>query len=67
MPLVERGARLEPLPRLEYITRCRIKRAMRPLTGAELSIAEIALEVGSRDQSHLTSLFRKRVGGELVV
>jgi transcriptional regulator GlxA family with amidase domain len=46
----------------QYIIRCRLRRAMRLLAREELSLADIALEVGCSCQSHLTTLFRKRLG-----
>ena len=46
----------------QYIIRCRLRRAMRLLAREELSLADIALEVGCSCQSHLTTLFRKHLG-----
>jgi AraC family transcriptional regulator len=46
----------------QYIIRCRIRRAMRLLTQEDLTLADIALEVGCSCQSHLTTLFRKHLG-----
>jgi AraC family transcriptional regulator len=46
----------------QYIIRCRLRRAMRLLVREELSLADIALEVGCSCQSHLTTLFRKHLG-----
>jgi AraC family transcriptional regulator len=46
----------------QYIIRCRIRRAMRLLAGEEMTLADIALEVGCSCQSHLTTLFRKHLG-----
>jgi AraC family transcriptional regulator len=46
----------------QYIIRCRIRRAMRLLAREELTLADIALEVGCSCQSHLTTLFRKHLG-----
>ncbi len=46
----------------QYIIRCRIRRAMRLLAGDELTLADIAFEVGCSCQSHLTTLFRKHLG-----
>jgi transcriptional regulator GlxA family with amidase domain len=46
----------------KYIIRCRLRRAMRLLAREELSLADIALEVGCSCQSHLTTLFRKHLG-----
>jgi len=46
----------------QYVIRCRVRRAMRLLSREELSVADIALEVGCTCQSHLTTLFRKYTG-----
>jgi transcriptional regulator GlxA family with amidase domain len=46
----------------QYIIRCRLRRAMRMLAREDLSLADIALEVGCSCQSHLTTLFRKHLG-----
>ncbi len=47
----------------QYIIRCRLRRAMRLLArDDELTLADIALEVGCSCQSHLTTLFRKHLG-----
>lgn len=46
----------------QYVTRCRLRRAMRLLSRSDLSLAEIALEVGCSCQSHLTALFRRHLG-----
>jgi len=46
----------------QYIIRCRLRRAMRLLTGSDLALADVALEVGCSCQSHLTTLFRKYLG-----
>ena len=46
----------------QYIIRCRLRRAMRLLARDELTLADIALEVGVSCQSHLTNLFRKHLG-----
>ena len=46
----------------QYVVRCRVRRAMKLLADTELSIAEIAFEVGCSCQSHLTNLFRKYAG-----
>lgn len=46
----------------QYVTRCRVKQAMNLLAHAQLSIADIALEVGFSCQSHLTMLFHKHTG-----
>jgi len=46
----------------QYIIRCRLRRAMKLLAREELSLADIALDVGCSCQSHLTTLFRKHLG-----
>ncbi|MEZ2318894.1 MAG: helix-turn-helix domain-containing protein [Microcoleus sp.] len=46
----------------QYILQCRIDRAKYLLHHSELSIAEIASEVGFCDQSHLTRYFKRLVG-----
>ena len=46
----------------QYIIRCRLRRAMKLLARDELTLADIALEVGCSCQSHLTTLFRKHLG-----
>ena len=46
----------------QYIIRCRLRRAMRLLAREDLTLADIALEVGCSCQSHLTTLFRKHLG-----
>lgn len=46
----------------QYIIRCRLRRALRLLAREELSLVEIALEVGCSCQSQLTTLFRKYLG-----
>ena len=46
----------------QYVIRCRLRRAMRLLARDELTLADVALEVGFSCQSHLTRLFRKHVG-----
>lgn len=46
----------------QYIIRCRLRRAMNLLAREDLTIADIALEVGCSCQSHLTTLFRKHLG-----
>jgi len=46
----------------QYIIRCRLRKAMRLLSHDELTLADIALEVGCSCQSHLTALFRKHLG-----
>ena len=49
------------LPPHEYLTQVRVNRAME-LLSAGLPIAEVALETGFVDQSHLTSRFKRIVG-----
>jgi transcriptional regulator GlxA family with amidase domain len=46
----------------QYVIRCRLRRAMRLLALQELTLADIAIEVGCSCQSHLTTLFRRHVG-----
>ena len=46
----------------QYVTRCRLRRASSLLRRGEMTIADIALEVGCSCQSHLTTLFRKYTG-----
>ncbi len=46
----------------QYLIERRIEAAKRLLSTTQLSIAEIAYQVGLSSQSHLTTLFRKRVG-----
>jgi transcriptional regulator GlxA family with amidase domain len=46
----------------QYIIRCRLRRAMKLLARDELTLADIALDVGCSCQSHLTTLFRKHLG-----
>ena len=46
----------------QYIIRCRLRQAMRLLARTEMTLADIALEVGCSCQSHLTTLFRKHLG-----
>jgi transcriptional regulator GlxA family with amidase domain len=46
----------------QYIIRCRLRRAMRLLARDELTLCDVALEVGCSCQSHLTTLFRKHLG-----
>ena len=45
-----------------YLRKLRVDRAAEQLTATELSIAEIALDAGFADQSHLTRVFRAAVG-----
>ena len=46
----------------EYVVRCRLRRAMKLLARSELSIVDIALEVGCACQSHFTTMFRQCTG-----
>ena len=46
----------------QYVIRCRVRHAMRLLARGDLSLADIALEVGCSCQSHLTTVFRKHTG-----
>jgi len=46
----------------QYVIRCRLRRAMRLLALQDLSLADVALEVGCSCQSHLTTLFRRHLG-----
>jgi AraC family transcriptional regulator len=46
----------------QYILRCRIEKAKVLLQQGELSLAEIALQVGFCDQSHLTRCFKRLLG-----
>src|SRR4029453_8612716 len=46
----------------QYVIRCRLRRAMKLLVRDELTLADVALEVGCSCQSHLTTLFRKHLG-----
>jgi AraC family transcriptional regulator len=51
------------LPPHQYVIRCRVERARQLLqTGTDLSLAEVALEVGFSDQSQLTRHFKRIVG-----
>lgn len=44
---------------LQYITRCRIERAKELLASRTLTIADICQQVGFRDQSYFTKVFRR--------
>lgn len=46
----------------QYILQCRIEKAKHLLNKSELSIADIAHQVGFGDQSHLTRYFKRIVG-----
>ena len=45
-----------------YLRKLRVDRAAEQLTATALSIAEIALETGFSDQSHLTRVFHRAIG-----
>lgn len=47
------------IPPYQYVLQCRIERAKTLLRDRNLSIAEIAYEVGFGNQSHMTTVFRK--------
>ena len=49
-------------PPIEYLVRLRIQRAMELLRGTDLSVTEIALEVGFNDSNYFTRSFRKATG-----
>ena len=44
---------------LQYITRCRIERAKALLAQRTMAIADICQQVGFRDQSYFTKVFRR--------
>jgi transcriptional regulator GlxA family with amidase domain len=46
----------------EYVRRLRVDAAQRMLTNSDISLAQIALETGFADQSHLTRVFRRATG-----
>ena len=46
----------------QFVVRRRIVRASELLLSTELSLGDIALEIGCSDQSHFTTLFRKTTG-----
>jgi AraC family transcriptional regulator len=46
----------------QYLTRCRIDRAKQLLLKTELTITEVAFEVGFTNHSSFTRLFRQYVG-----
>jgi len=45
-----------------YIMRCRVARAKEQLQDSNRALAEVALNCGFSDQSHLTRVFRRAVG-----
>jgi len=45
-----------------YLRKLRVDRAADMLASSEISIADIALEVGFADQSHLSNVFRRLRG-----
>ena len=47
---------------IEYLVRLRIQRAMEMLRNSDLSITEIALEVGFNDSNYFTRQFRRALG-----
>jgi AraC family transcriptional regulator len=46
----------------QFVVRCRVERAKELLIQGEMAIADIAIEVGFANQSHLTRHFRRIVG-----
>jgi AraC family transcriptional regulator len=54
--------RLERCSIGDYIRRLRVEHARRALVGTRRPIAEIALEAGFSDQSHLTRLMKRSLG-----
>ena len=46
----------------QYVIHCRIARAKQLLKYKQLSIAEVAIQVGFNDQSHFTHHFKRQVG-----
>ncbi len=46
----------------QYVSQQRIEKAKRALRSHQLSIAEVALECGFSNQSHLTKVFKKQTG-----
>jgi AraC family transcriptional regulator len=50
------------MPPLQYVNKCRIKKAKRLLAQQELSILEITHQVGFQSQSYFTTLFRRSLG-----
>jgi AraC family transcriptional regulator len=46
----------------EYLRRFRVREACKRLGGRELTLAEIALQVGFADQSHFTRVFKRLTG-----
>ena len=46
----------------QYVITCRVERAKQLLKHQELTIAEVAIQVGFADQSHLTHHFKRHVG-----
>jgi AraC family transcriptional regulator len=45
----------------QYVITCRMEEAKRLLVETDMSLSEIAPQVGCADQSHFTALFRKHV------
>jgi AraC family transcriptional regulator len=50
------------VPPHQYLNNCRIKKAKQLLAQQDLSILEIAQQVGFQSQSHFTTLFRRSLG-----
>jgi AraC family transcriptional regulator len=46
----------------QYVIHCRIEKAERLLTKSDLSIVEVAQQVGFQSQSHFVNVFRKQTG-----
>lgn len=49
-------------PPIEYLVRLRIQRAMELLRSTDMSVTEIALEIGFNDSNYFTRSFRKVIG-----
>jgi AraC family transcriptional regulator len=50
------------MPPHRYVNKCRIEKATKLLAQQDLSILEIAQQVGFQSQSHFTTLFRRALG-----
>ena len=50
------------LPPHQFVIRQRVERAKRLITARQLSLAQVAVEAGFSDQSHLTRHFKRLVG-----
>ena len=46
----------------EYVRRLRVEFACRQLAATELPLAQVALDAGFTDQSHLTKIFKRHMG-----